>query len=97
MCIRDRLKSETAFALGCPAMGAEVLEEGEMEPFVTELEGCVAAVSYTHLDVYKRQIISCIRLPCSESVSTDATSAFLRFSTFTAVSYTPLDVYKRQA
>ena len=31
-----------AIALGCPAMGAEVLEEGEMEPFVTELEGCVA-------------------------------------------------------
>ena len=27
-----------AFALGCPAMGAEVLEEGEMEPFVTEVE-----------------------------------------------------------
>lgn len=25
----DELKSETAFALGCPAMGAEVLEEGE--------------------------------------------------------------------
>ena len=23
-------------------MGAEVLDEGEMEPFVTELEGCVA-------------------------------------------------------
>ena len=23
-------------------MGAEVLEEGEMDPFVTELEGCVA-------------------------------------------------------
>jgi|GEM_PF-4625 len=38
----DELKSETAFALGCPAMGAEVLDEGEMEPFVTELEGCVA-------------------------------------------------------
>lgn len=38
----DELKSETAFALGCPAMGAEVLEEGEMDPFVTELEGCVA-------------------------------------------------------
>ncbi len=26
-------------ALGCPAMGAEVLEEGEFEPFFTELEG----------------------------------------------------------
>ncbi len=26
-------------ALGCPAMGAEVLEEGEFEPFFEELEG----------------------------------------------------------
>ncbi|MBE6906203.1 MAG: flavodoxin [Ruminococcaceae bacterium] len=25
--------------LGCPAMGAEVLEEGEFEPFFTELSG----------------------------------------------------------
>mgnify|MGYP000069125126 CR=1 FL=1 len=30
----DDLKSQDVFALGCPAMGAEVLEEGEMEPFV---------------------------------------------------------------
>lgn len=37
----DILKDATAFALGCPAMGAEVLEEGEMEPFVAELEGSV--------------------------------------------------------
>ena len=27
------------FALGCPAMGAEVLEESEMEPFVCDVEG----------------------------------------------------------
>ena len=27
-----------ALALGCPAMGAEVLEESEMEPFVEEVE-----------------------------------------------------------
>ena len=33
------LKNAKAFALGCPAMGAEVLEEDEMEPFVTEVEG----------------------------------------------------------
>lgn len=32
------LENETAFALGCPAMGAEVLEEAEMEPFVEEVE-----------------------------------------------------------
>lgn len=34
----DDLKEEKAFALGCPAMGAEVLEESEMEPFVEALE-----------------------------------------------------------
>ncbi|MDD7114214.1 MAG: flavodoxin [Lachnospiraceae bacterium] len=33
------LKNEKVFALGCPAMGAEVLEEMEMEPFVEEVEG----------------------------------------------------------
>lgn len=32
------LDSMPVFALGCPAMGAEVLEEDEMEPFVTEVE-----------------------------------------------------------
>lgn len=34
----EELKNANAFALGCPAMGAEVLEEGEMEPFVSEVE-----------------------------------------------------------
>ncbi len=34
----DVLKEESVFALGCPAMGAEVLEESEMEPFVEEVE-----------------------------------------------------------
>lgn len=34
----DAAKYE-ALALGCPAMGAEVLEEMEFEPFFTELEG----------------------------------------------------------
>ena len=36
------LNDETVFALGCPAMGAEELEETEMEPFVAELEGSVS-------------------------------------------------------
>ena len=35
----DALKECKAFALGCPAMGAEVLEEAEMEPFVADVEG----------------------------------------------------------
>ena len=35
----DDLKAAKGFAMGCPAMGAEVLEEGEMEPFVCDVEG----------------------------------------------------------
>ena len=38
----DELKGEGVFALGCPAMGAEVLEESEMEPFVAEVEAIAA-------------------------------------------------------
>ena len=38
----DELKAAKAFALGCPAMGAEVLEESMMEPFVAALEGNVS-------------------------------------------------------
>ena len=38
----DELKKAKGFALGCPAMGAEVLEEGEMEPFVCDVEGFAA-------------------------------------------------------
>lgn len=34
----EELKNSEVFALGCPAMGAEVLEETEMEPFVVEVE-----------------------------------------------------------
>jgi len=41
----DDLKNASCFALGCPAMGAEVLEENEMEPFVTEVEKFAAGKS----------------------------------------------------
>ena len=37
----EELKEEAVFALCCPAMGAEVLEESEMEPFVETLEAFV--------------------------------------------------------
>jgi flavodoxin short chain len=33
----DMVKDAGALAFGCPAMGAEVLEEGEMEPFIASL------------------------------------------------------------
>lgn len=38
----NELKDLPGFAMGCPAMGAEVLEETEMEPFVAEVEGIAA-------------------------------------------------------
>lgn len=38
----DELKKAKVFALGCPAMGAEVLEEMEMNPFVSEVESFVS-------------------------------------------------------
>lgn len=38
----EDLKDMESYALGCPAMGAEVLEEGDMEPFVTDLEAYAA-------------------------------------------------------
>lgn len=36
---KDILLEDDVFALGCPSMGSEELEEGEMEPFVESLEG----------------------------------------------------------
>lgn len=36
------LASGNAFALGCPSMGAEQLEETEMEPFIEALEPLVS-------------------------------------------------------
>lgn len=37
----DILDDVTVFALGCPSMGSEELEEDSMEPFVAELESKV--------------------------------------------------------
>lgn len=34
----EELKAASVFAIGCPAMGDEVLEESEMEPFVSRVE-----------------------------------------------------------
>ncbi|SCY76086.1 flavodoxin [Alkaliphilus peptidifermentans] len=38
----DDVVTADAIALGCPSMGAEVLEEEEMEPFVESLEKVVS-------------------------------------------------------
>jgi flavodoxin short chain len=38
----DLVKEAEALAFGCPAMGAEVLEESEMEPFIASLSSAEA-------------------------------------------------------
>ena len=38
----DEAAGYDTLILGCPAMGAEVLEEEEFEPFFTELEGKIS-------------------------------------------------------
>ncbi|MBE5850268.1 MAG: flavodoxin [Lachnospiraceae bacterium] len=38
----DKLAEYDAVAFGCPAMGAEVLEEGEYEPMFAALEGSLS-------------------------------------------------------
>ncbi|SHF21322.1 flavodoxin [Alkalibacter saccharofermentans] len=38
----DDVEKADAVALGCPSMGAEVLEEYEMEPFVESLSGKIS-------------------------------------------------------
>lgn len=38
----EDVQTDGALALGCPAMGAEVLEEGEFEPFFSGVEGLLS-------------------------------------------------------
>lgn len=39
----EELKKAKAFAIGCPSMGAEQLEEASMEPFMCELDGQISS------------------------------------------------------
>ena len=48
----DDLKNAKGFALGCPAMGAEVLEEAEFDPFVSEVEDFAAGKTITLFGSY---------------------------------------------
>lgn len=41
----DQVLEYDQLALGCPAMGAEVLEESEFEPFFSQLEGRLSGKS----------------------------------------------------
>ena len=60
-----------------------------------------SAVSYTHLDVYKRQVTACDNDYVSSGIRLQLADSFLEigyydFISRISVSYTHLDVYKRQ-
>ena len=73
--------------------------DATLEP---DLEGCdlsyhyVGAVSYTHLDVYKRQVFRYRGDPLSAVWTFRSADAFRAWGIYRPVSYTHLDVYKRQ-
>ena len=75
------LKNAKAFALGCPAMGAEVLEEGEMEPFVTEVEGFAAGKtiglfgSYGRMSSAGANVLNGEGVICKEAPDDEAVAA----------------------
>ena len=92
MCIRDRVilspspASENKF--GC--VGGSRLYPVTSAPAPVKIRHSHAPVSYTHLDVYKRQI-----QPTHSSAPHGKRPA-RRMSSTIPVSYTHLDVYKRQ-
>ena len=85
MCIRDSLTIEPRLAeLAMPAITPELI--ARLEKIDAVVDACIRAddaVSYTHLDVYKRQTLHGVEIM----------TACLKSG---AVSYTHLDVYKRQ-
>ena len=67
MCIRDRRNADADLA--CEVLNEEFAKEiemGEISPIQAEKNlatvAIVGAVSYTHLDVYKRQLSRCLPL-----------------------------------
>ena len=61
MCIRDRVSAATVSLFPQTVMASGVSDVTQplmnLKTLVISIIGAVGAVSYTHLDVYKRQVI----------------------------------------
>ena len=82
--------------LSIPRTLYSITPEGISTETVSPIDAPIRAVSYTHLDVYKRQgsvgTLTSLRVATTTS---GALSSYRRVTSW-AVSYTHLDVYKRQ-
>ena len=68
MCIRDRIRVDLDGNVDMIDRVCPYSEEGKA------LLGAIGAVSYTHLDVYKRQVIIKVTVPAKRMISAAVTS-----------------------
>ena len=94
MCIRDRERKEDNQSLKEEIKSSKEETNKKIEELKKDIqstkEELTGTVSYTHLDVYKRQPPYSLIGLCNNK------SFFFNFINITFVSYTHLDVYKRQ-
>ena len=76
-------------------LGTALRDEGKLDEAVSHFKRAIETVSYTHLDVYKRQtLLPRPSNPNDANVNGEIELARARIQI--SVSYTHLDVYKRQ-
>ena len=88
MCIRDSIKAEVDAGTQVPLLGAGVHQPPGDKEIARQRGDGVEPVSYTHLDVYKRQLVDLV----VQNFRLDAVSAAVQLRVLGPV----IDVYKRQ-
>ena len=97
-----RLSSQPAHAPQADAQGGEIVQRGrgggrQNTGHTKGKQGAVEAVSYTHLDVYKRQNLWFAGEAYWENIHTSRGDQYANtLQSLMPFSYTHLDVYKRQ-
>ena len=104
MCIRDRKRTTLQDALSRAGYSSAMMSLYNDKGYASQQfqrahrhdlwQGDIKSVSYTHLDVYKRQ--ECTRRNLISTAPAVVRIPLPAFVCTTAVSYTHLDVYKRQ-
>ena len=64
----NRVYAELASLAGIQEMSTADVKDAAMEKLNPFQRFCRMSVSYTHLDVYKRQILYCFKTKCSDKI-----------------------------